>query len=138
MKERRYLGSAPHLAFTSILIGAAFWHLYLSLDAQEINLLGISSVVVFFGLLLAYGYKCVFNNTSSEPFRLNTPMLSLVIMNMVLLGLMLPKMLVIMLNLSQQTSFAELKVIVNYIGSILLGIQALLSAPKGKPKQRVA
>ena len=51
MEEYGYLGSAPHMAFTSILIGVVFWQqLVSSIQPDEITLGGIAAIAVARGM----------------------------------------------------------------------------------------
>lgn len=133
MKEYRYFGSAPHLAFTSILVGAVFWQQFVvSTEKNGMTLLGIGVTTLVLGLLLLYGYKFVVVKSFPEPLRLKKLPLSLLIMNLALLGFVFSDVVPMMRNLSEQASFAEFKIILAYSVSILIGVNAIISAPKLK------
>lgn len=133
MNKYRYFGSSPHLAFTSILLGAVFWQQFIvSTEQNGMTLLGIGVTTLVLVLLLLYCYKFSFLKIFPEPLRLKKLPLSLLIMNLALLGFVFSEVVPIMRSLSEQTSFAEFKIILAYTVSILIGIGAIITAPKLK------
>lgn len=133
MNEYRYFCSAPHLAFTSILLGAVFWQQFVvSTEQNGMTLLGIGITTLLLVLLLLYCYKFSFVKISPEPLRLKKLPLSLLIMNLALLGFVFSDVVPMMRNLSEQASFAEFKIILAYTVSILVGINAIIMARKPK------
>lgn len=138
IEEYGYLGSAPHMAFTSILIGVVFWQqLVSSIQPDEITLGGIAATAVVFGAFLTYCYKYAITNSSPEPLRLKPLPLSVLILNLVLLGMLLLKMLfVLMFSVTgQATDNAEYVMSATYVLSIAVGIIALFTALRDKAKQ---
>ncbi|QIC72050.1 MULTISPECIES: hypothetical protein [Acinetobacter] len=133
-----YLGSAPHLAFTSILIGSVYWQQFMtSIYKDDIALPGIAATAVVFGLFLGYYYKIAVTNDSPEPLRLKPLSLSILILNLVLLGMSFP-IIVFVLWFSatgQASDHSKYVMSVTYVLSIAVGIFAIFSAPRDKMKQ---
>lgn len=138
MKEYRYLGSAPHLAFTSILIGMVFWQqLVTSTEQNDITPLGLAATTLVFGVFVAYCYKFTVTTKSPEPLRLKKLPMSVLIINLGFLSVLFPIMVFVMMFslVGQATQKAEYVMSVTYGLSILIGIKAILSAPRDKTKQ---
>lgn len=124
-----YLGSAPHLAFTSILIGSVFWQQFMTSTHKDgITLPGIAATALVFGLFLGYCYKIVVTNNSPEPLPLKMLPLSVLIINLSLLGMLFP-------ITGQASDHSEYVMSVTYVLSIAVGIFAIFSAPRDKVKQ---
>ncbi|WP_180099628.1 hypothetical protein [Acinetobacter sp. YH12153] len=138
IKEYRYLGSAPHLAFTSILIGSVYWQQFMtSIHKDGSALPGIAATALVYGLFLGYCYKIAVTTNSPEPLPLKTLPLSLLIINLSLLGILLPVMAFVLLfsATGQASDNSDYVMSLTYVLSIAVGIYAIFSAPRDKVKQ---
>ena len=137
-KHYGYLGSAPHLAFTSVLIGSVFWQQFMTSTHKDgITLPGIAATALVFGLFLGYCYKIAVTNNSPEPLPLKMLPLSVLIINLSLLGMLLPIMVFVLLfsATGQASDNSEYVMSLTYVLSIAVGIYAIFSAPRDKVQQ---